>query len=177
MLRYCHMIIICSSTLDIWEKISHDDLIKWKHVPRYWPFVRRIHQSPMNSPHKGQWHRALMPSFICTWINSWLNNRETGDLRRHHAHYDITVMIHHLTKTFITLFTEDVCVLIYMMIVFMYTNEWKYSYQETSKYKPTIVEYSDSNSIHTSNHRCYTSQDTPSIRCMRVVERDVSCIH
>ena len=21
---------------------SHDDLIKWKHFPRYWPFVRRI---------------------------------------------------------------------------------------------------------------------------------------
>ena len=33
----------------------HDDVIKWKHFPRYWPFVRGIHQSPMNSPHKGQW--------------------------------------------------------------------------------------------------------------------------
>ena len=22
----------------------HDDVIKWKHFPRYWPFVRRIHQ-------------------------------------------------------------------------------------------------------------------------------------
>ena len=33
-----------------------DDVIKWKHFPRYcWPFVRRIHLSPMNSPHKGQW--------------------------------------------------------------------------------------------------------------------------
>ena len=21
----------------------HDDVIKWKHVPRYWPFVRGIH--------------------------------------------------------------------------------------------------------------------------------------
>ena len=33
---------------------SHDDIIKWKHFPRYWPFVRGIHQSPVNSPHKGQ---------------------------------------------------------------------------------------------------------------------------
>ena len=22
----------------------HDDVIKWKHFPRYWPFVRGIHQ-------------------------------------------------------------------------------------------------------------------------------------
>ena len=29
----------------------HDDVIKWKHFPRYWSFVRGIHRSPMNSPH------------------------------------------------------------------------------------------------------------------------------
>ena len=52
-----------------------------------------IHQSPVvNSPHKGQWHRALMLSLICSLINSWVNNREAGDLRCHHTHYDITVM-------------------------------------------------------------------------------------
>ena len=38
----------------------HDDVIKWKHFPRYWPFVRGIHRSPVNSPHKGQWRGALM---------------------------------------------------------------------------------------------------------------------
>ena len=26
------------------------------------------------------------------WINGWINNREVGDLRRHHAHSDVTVM-------------------------------------------------------------------------------------
>ena len=41
----------------------HDDVIKWKHSPRNWPFVRGIHGSPVNSPHKGQW--ALMFSLIC----------------------------------------------------------------------------------------------------------------
>ena len=30
--------------------------------------------------------------FICVWINGWVNNREAGDLRRHLAHYDVTVM-------------------------------------------------------------------------------------
>ena len=73
----------------------HDDVIQWKHFPRYWPFVRGIHRSSVNSPHKGQWHGALMLSFICTWINSWINNREAGDLRRHHAHYGVIVMYKH----------------------------------------------------------------------------------
>ena len=48
---------------------------------------------PVNSPHKGQWRGALMFSLICAWANSWVNNRDAGDLRRHHAHYDVTVMI------------------------------------------------------------------------------------
>ena len=60
--------------------------------PRYWPFVRGIHRSPVNSPHKGQWRGALMFSLICTWTNSWVNNRDAGALRRHRAHYDATVM-------------------------------------------------------------------------------------
>ena len=66
---------------------------KWKHFPRYWPFVWGIHRSPVNSPRKGQWRRALMFSFICAWINNWVNNHEAGDLRCHRPHYDITVMI------------------------------------------------------------------------------------
>ena len=34
-----------------------------------------------------------MFSLICAWMNGWVNNREAGDLRRHCAHYDVTVMI------------------------------------------------------------------------------------
>ena len=34
-----------------------------------------------------------MFSAICTWINDWVNNRWTGDLRRHRARYDVNVMI------------------------------------------------------------------------------------
>ena len=71
---------------------DHDDAIKWKHFPRYWPFVRGIHQSPVNSPHKGQWRGALMFPLISTWINGWVNNRDTGYLRRLRAHYDVTIM-------------------------------------------------------------------------------------
>ena len=70
----------------------HDDVIKWKHFPRNWPFVREIHRSLVNFPHKGQWRGALMFTLIYAWINDWVNNREAGDLRRQHGHYDVIVM-------------------------------------------------------------------------------------
>ena len=47
---------------------------------------------PVNSPHKGQWRGALMFSLIYAWINDWVNNRETGDLKRQRGHYDVIVM-------------------------------------------------------------------------------------
>ena len=70
----------------------HHDVIKWKHFPRYWPFVRVIHRWPVNSSHKGQWHGSSMFSLICAWIIGWVNNCEAGELRRHRAHYDVIVM-------------------------------------------------------------------------------------
>ena len=48
-------------------RICHDDVIKGGNFPRYWPFVRGIHRSPVNSPHKGQSRGALMFSLICAW--------------------------------------------------------------------------------------------------------------
>ena len=70
----------------------HDDVIKWKHFPRYWPFVQGILRSPVNSPHKNRWRVALMFSLICAWTNGWVNHRDAGHLRRDRAHYDVTVM-------------------------------------------------------------------------------------
>ena len=60
----CLPLIICKWHLDqriavnsfcptdeyLWRIIDHhDDVIKWKHFPRYWPFVRGIHRSPVTS--------------------------------------------------------------------------------------------------------------------------------
>ena len=72
--------------------LEPDDVIKRKHFPRNWPFMRGIHWSPVNTPHKGHWRGALMFSLICVWINDWVNNREAGDLRHCRAHYDVIVM-------------------------------------------------------------------------------------
>ena len=51
--------------------------------------------SPVNFPLKGQWRGALMLSLICDWTNGWVNNRNAGELGRHRAHYDATVMMCH----------------------------------------------------------------------------------
>ena len=60
-------------------------------------------RSPVNSPDKGQWRRALMFSLIRAWIKGWVNNREAGDLRPHLAHYDVTVMAQYtFSETFYT---------------------------------------------------------------------------
>ena len=88
--------IICKNNSE-WKE-SNDDVMKWKHFPRNWPFVRGIHRSPVNSQHKSQWRGALMFSLIYVWINGWVNNREAGDLRRHHAHYDVIVMMKEIIK-------------------------------------------------------------------------------
>ena len=85
-------ILKCTLNENYFILALHDDVIKWKHFPRNWPFVREIHRSPVNFPHKGQWRGALMFSLIYAWINDWVNNREAGDLRRQHGHYDVIVM-------------------------------------------------------------------------------------
>ena len=52
--------------------LAHDDDIYGKHFPRYWLFVRKIHRSTVDSPHKGQWCGALMFSLIRAWTNAYL---------------------------------------------------------------------------------------------------------
>ena len=78
--------------IPVHECVVHDDVIKWKHFPRYWPFVRGIHRSQVNSPHIGQWRGVLMFSLNCAWLNAWVNNHEAGDLRRNRTHYDVILM-------------------------------------------------------------------------------------
>ena len=82
-----NQVIFCCRSGD-----QHDDVIKWEHFPRYWSFVQGIRRPLVNSPHESQWRGALMSSLICSWINGWVIDGEDGNLRRHDAHYDITVI-------------------------------------------------------------------------------------
>ena len=62
--------------ISLWK--IRDDVIKWKHFPRYWPFVRGTQRSPMDSPHKGQ----------CRSVpDKQLSKQSRTNLRRHRAHY------------------------------------------------------------------------------------------
>ena len=71
-----------------WVCTVHDDVIKFSAL-----LALCAGEFPANSPHKCQWRGALVFSLICAWINAWINNRKTGDLRRHHARDDVIVML------------------------------------------------------------------------------------
>ena len=73
-------------------------LSEWISTRNEQHFVHNYHRSPVNFLHKGQWRGALMFSLIYAQINDWVNHREAGDLRRHHAHYDF-IAINQLTFT------------------------------------------------------------------------------
>ena len=74
-----HNIMMTSSNGNIFRVTGH----LCREFTGYWWIPR----------HKVQWPGALMFSLICVWINGWVNNREAGDLRRHLAHYDVTVIM------------------------------------------------------------------------------------
>ena len=77
---WCHQCMITSSNGNISALLA---------------FVRGIHRSPVNSPHKGQWRGALMFSLNSSWTN---NIQELSKqwrrrwLRRHRTNYDVIVM-------------------------------------------------------------------------------------
>ena len=74
----------------------------WRHQMETFSALLAIcaGNSPVSGefPHKSQWRGALMFSLMCVWINGCVNNREAGDLRRHRAHYDVTVLHWGLNK-------------------------------------------------------------------------------
>ena len=109
--------------------VVHDDVIKWKRFPRYWPFVRGIHRSPVNSTHKGQWRGALMLPLICVWTNAWVNNRDAGDLIRYLVHYDVTVMCGGamMMVAVMSIVVVMVVITLFMGNQWMWYQNWKYT--------------------------------------------------
>ena len=94
--------------------LHHDGVIKWNQFPRYWPFVREIHRSPVNSLHIGQWRGALMFSFICalnkrlsTQSWAWWFEMPSRSLWRHCN--DIRVWLYSLIKQTFWLFFPQLC--------------------------------------------------------------------
>ena len=64
---------------------------------------------------------ALMLSLICAWINSWINNRKAGDVKRHRAYYDVSVM----KSNDITATSFDKLAVISLAAIKWYISAWK----------------------------------------------------
>ena len=62
------------------------------NFPCYRPFVREITGHRWIRLTKASDAKFSVFSLICTWTNGWVNNRDADDLRRHLAHYGVTVM-------------------------------------------------------------------------------------
>ena len=83
-----YMFIIKISETESYMLSQTDYTSWWRHQIEIFSALLAF----FNSPHKGQWRGALKFSLIWAWINAWVNNHKAGDLRRHCAYYDITVI-------------------------------------------------------------------------------------
>ena len=79
--------------------ISRDDVIIWKHFPRYWPSVGEF---------TGFW---WIPHTKANELWCFLSSASelsvgAGDLRRHRAYYDVTIMTHSAQDVFASIFSH-----------------------------------------------------------------------
>ena len=84
---------------NIWcTKISSSRLLHefwwWSHQMETFSLLLALcaGNSLMTCEFPSQWPVIQMFSLIFARTNGWVNNWDSGDLRRHHTHYDITVM-------------------------------------------------------------------------------------
>ena len=59
----------------------HDDVIKWKHVPRYWPFVRGFHRSPVPRSFDVSLDLRLNKQLSRQWCGWWFETPSRPSLR------------------------------------------------------------------------------------------------
>ena len=71
-----------------------------------------------------------MFSLICAWTDGWVDNRDTGDLRGHRAHYDVTVIYHYRVGYGIFL-ANQVCI-IFRVDSMLTPSQWETSLQSNT---------------------------------------------
>ena len=54
--------------------VTHENVMIWKHFPRYCPFVKGIHHLPVDSPHKGPVTRTFDVFFDVRIHKRWTNS-------------------------------------------------------------------------------------------------------
>ena len=68
-------------------------MIKWKLFPHTGPLCGEFTSHRWIPLTKASDAELWCFLWSAPWINGWVNNREAGYLRRHHAHYDVIVML------------------------------------------------------------------------------------
>ena len=82
----------CEWRISLTKTSNHDDVIKWKHFPRYWSFAWGIDRTaPVNYPHKGPATRSFDVFFDLRLTDGWVNNLNVGDLRPHCAQCNVSI--------------------------------------------------------------------------------------
>ena len=93
-----------------WLAFCHDDIIKWKYFPYYWPFGQGIHWSLVNPPpppphththtHTQRPVTQSFDVFFGLRLNKRLSKQSWGWwFETPHAHYDVIVMSQLMTST------------------------------------------------------------------------------
>ena len=126
----CVSIMCISSHVDA---TIQDDVIKWEHFPRYWPFVRWI---PLTKASDAELWCFF---FDLRMKNGWENDRGAGNLKRHNVHYDVTVICD---------YKQFYCVVwIHRSFTFKKNDTWylleniytKYTYKKSNKFVWLLV--------------------------------------
>ena len=74
----CWVVLTCKLNIKLVNlNTNHVEAIKWKHFLRYWPFLRGIYRSPVNSLHKGPVTRSF-DIFFDLCLNKWLSKQSWG---------------------------------------------------------------------------------------------------
>ena len=65
-------------------------------------------------------------SLICACINGWVINRKAGDSRRHHTHYEVTVMITKMKyiRPRVPLIISHTCTFTLCLVAFVLICDW-----------------------------------------------------
>ena len=133
-LEKCHIELLGKVKLmNVVERKPSWDRSRWRHQVETFSALLAIcvGNSPVyvNFPHNGQWRGALMFSLICARINSWVNNRKAGDLRRHRGHYDVIVIciyqrhVYEQWLPFVCLRNDDVIHLKYIYFSYLFLRQ------------------------------------------------------
>ena len=73
--------------------------------------------------------RPVTRSFDVSLIYAWLNNREAGYLRRHRAHYNVTVMPHNKVWTVCRMHLKNHAhISRFIVLLFCFETGWDYPY-------------------------------------------------